>query len=101
MDLQTMSSLIQSSNGFSEYSNNLLSNENLLSLRDIFVCNGGDGGLSAGTAQTLCLERPATAVSGSSSSSHPNRWSRTQELYMGSVAVVGLFLLFRVLQKSF
>ena len=78
--------------------------DNQLYLQDIYVCDGGNE-LSAGTAQTLCMNKNKlnnmVLDMGGEGGDPSKKWSQIQEIYIGSITVVGLFILFRILQKSF
>jgi len=63
-------------------------------IHDIQLCYGGAGAAFAGTPTSFCH-----SSSNSGFSDDPN--ASIKQLYIASITVVGLFILFRILQRSY
>lgn len=68
-------------------------------VKDIYMCYGGAGAAFAGTPTTFCQSSSSHYVPTKTRSN--NNEIDIKQIYLGSITVVGLFVLFRILQKSY
>lgn len=93
-------STINTTIGYDEYDSEYIneSNENQM-VKDIHLCYGGAGASFAGTPVSFCQKQPSYQSSNTSFRDDPN--ANIKQIYIGSVTIVGLFILFRILQRSY